>query len=176
MDSKLFRLPTGPNLYAHQEGYNVHKLSKKSTAPTQDSRFPGYAAPLQDGRLVTDYRSHCEKNIPVESQEQTRIWLQRNATNIMLLSQQRAAEQTGAIYGMDQTVVPPPAVIVDCAPGSCVRTKTRFLDGIGTERRGADAPDLFGTFSPSAFLPPPTPKVSGTTVYEGGRNTPRNFA
>ena len=59
MDSKLFNLPTS----------HVSKPSMTAGLPTEDSRFPGWAAVMTDGRLVTDYRSSRETNIPVRAQE-----------------------------------------------------------------------------------------------------------
>ena len=173
MDAKLFRLPTSPNLFSYQKNYYQQPASRV-TVPTEDSRFPGYAAAgAADGRLVTDYRYHCETNIPVEAQEKTRVWMQQNAEVIMQISRQRNAERTGAVYGLDRSMVPPAAVLVDCAKDQCVRIQTGAINGIGVERRGDKTPDLFGTYEAGSFLPPPAARLSGTYHYEGGRNTPR---
>ena len=76
MDSKLFRLPTKPNLYQNSQAHYVMPNGFQ-TVPTEDLRYPGWAAPVEDGRLFTDYRSQCEKNIPVEKQEKTRVWMRK---------------------------------------------------------------------------------------------------
>jgi hypothetical protein len=176
MDSKLFRLPTSPNFYASSQSswpITPSQQNKKQIYPTEDARFPGWAAPLQDGRLVTDYRSHCEGNIPPEKQEVSRVWMQRNAEEIMRIARDRQATLTGMIYGVDSSIVPPPEVIVDCTAAACTRRPTHAPDGIGMVRAGCAAPDLFGTFEVVVQRMPPVPTVSGTTVSEGGRNSIR---
>jgi hypothetical protein len=169
MDANLFRLPTTPDYYASQR---VDRPSISSGLPAPDSRFPGWAATLQDGRLVTDYRSSREKNIPVEAQEKTRIWLQRNGDEIIRLSRKRAAETTGMAYGIDQTLVPPAATYVNCTSHGCT-IKKGSPNGIGVERVES-TPDLFGTYEPGiSFMQAPLPKVHVTRRYEGGRNSYR---
>lgn len=169
MDANLFRLPTSPNLYA---GKRISKPSVSAGFPTEDSRFPGWAAPTQDGRLVTDYRSRRETNIPVESQEKSRIWIQQNAEEIIRLSRERLAERSGMIYGVDNSIVPPPATIVNCSGAGCERVPA-VADGIGMERADSKAPHLFGTYEIHRPLIFTRPQVDVTNRYEGGRNTRR---
>ena len=98
----------------------------------------------------------------------------KNAIEIMNLNRVRLAVQNGSIYGLDSSVVPPPAMIVKCATNDCVRIPTDLAGGIGVERADAAAPELFGTWDlrePGAVAPPP--RVAVTSRYEGGRNTPR---
>ena len=168
MDANLFRLPTSPDFYASR---SVSRPSVSSGLPAPDSRFPGWAAHLEDGRLVTDYRSNKETNIPVEAQEKTRIWIQRNADDIIRVSRNRAAQTTGMIYGLDTTLLPPAASYSRCAADGC-EFKQGAQDGIGTERVGSDAPYLFGTYIPNRpLMQAPLPKVHVTRRYEGGRNS-----
>jgi hypothetical protein len=170
MDANLFRLPTTPDYYASR---TVARPSVSSGLPAPDSRFPGWAARLQDARLMTDYRSHKETNIPVEAQEKTRIWLQRNADDIIRISRNRTAQTTGMVYGLDETVVPSAALYVTCNADGCV-SKKGDQNGIGTERLGSDAPHLFGTYIPNRpLMQAPLPKVHVTRRYEGGRNSYR---
>jgi hypothetical protein len=171
MDAKFFRLPSEPNFYTSQK--EVVAVYRQREAVTQDARFPGWAAPLEDGRLVTDYRPHCETNIPTGSQEATRVWMQKNTDNILMLSRQRMSERTGMAYGINTSIVPPPAVLEYCTTASCIRIPTGASMGIGMERRSGPLPMLFGTYEAGSLLSAPTPNVQLTHSYEGGRNTPR---
>ena len=177
MDSKLFRLPTAPNFYsaiAAANPFDIGHQQKRSQNPTPDVRFPGWAAPMSDGRLVTDYQNHASRNIPTGQQFATKEWMTKNAVEIMRIGRERYAEQTGAIYGMDPSVVPPPAMIVSCQTDNCERTQTNFEGGIGTERADSEAPELFGTWEFQAWAASGAkPVVPLTTRFEGGRNTPR---
>jgi hypothetical protein len=177
MDAKLFRLPTSPNFYsgiASTNPFELKEQQKRSQLPTSDSRFPGWAAPMADGRLVTDYSVHCAKNIPTGKQFATKEWMTKNALEIIRIGRERSSQQAGAIYGMDPGVVPPPAVVVKCETDDCTRSVTHLEGGIGVERANSDAPELFGTWDMKDWgATAPEPRVSLTTVYEGGRNTPR---
>jgi hypothetical protein len=177
MDAKLFRLPTAPNFYAAIAGaspFDLQQRQKLGTVPTPDNRFPGWAAQMADGRLVTDYQDRCSKNIPAGRQFATKEWMTKNAEGIIHLGRQRFAQQTGAIYGLDSTVVPPPATVVHCTRAECDRQETGAPGGIGVERADAAAPALFGTWDPrETTLMRPAEETSLTRRYEGGRNTPR---
>jgi hypothetical protein len=176
MDAKLFRLPTKPNFYAAVQAANPFSLdqqAKRSEFPGVDSRFPGYAAQMSDGRLVTDYMNHCSKNVPTGQQFATKAWMTKNASHLIQISRDRFAERTGAIYSVDRTTVPPPAVVVKCEANTCYRIPRNDPGAIGTERADSAAPDLFGTWEPTIVPAPPVPKTPLTAVYEGGRNTPR---
>lgn len=170
MDAKFFRLPSEPNFYSDQKEF---KVKDNRSRPTEDARFPGWAAPLEDGRVVTDYRAHCETNIPTGSQEATRVWMQRNTDSILMTTRQRLSETTGAAYGIDTSIVPPPAVLEHCTTASCVRIPTGAPLGLGTERRAGPLPVLFGTYEAGSMFTAQLPKVQLTHMYEGGRNTPR---
>jgi hypothetical protein len=175
MDSKLYRLPTKPNLYAASMSSHPMQPNGFQTAPTEDLRYPGWAAPAEDGRLFTDYRFKCETNIPVEKQEKSRIWMQRNAEKIILVSRERQASSAGMKYPYDPSVVPPAEMISDCRKFGCTLTETGKEHGVGMVRANTPAPDLFGTFEvPKTLFGAPKPNIQITTKYEGGRNTPRN--
>ena len=177
MDSKLFRLPTKPNFYsgiASANPFDVEQQQKRTQIPTPDSRFPGWAAPMADGRLVTEYQNHCSRNIPTGQQFATKEWMTKNGLELMRVGRDRFAQQTGAIYGVDSSVVPPPAMTVTCRTDDCIRTLTEKEGGIGTERTDAAAPELFGTWDYSEWAAKaPKPRVALTTRFEGGRNSPR---
>jgi len=174
MDSKLFRLPTKPNFYAASGNpFDAEQQQKRSDAPTPDIRFPGWAAPMADGRLVTEYKNHCSRNIPTGSQFATKEWMTKNAEDIIRVGRERFSLQTGAQYGLDSSVVPPPALLVECRTDNCTRTLTDKPGGIGMERIGSDAPELFGTWTTQVLDLPPKPRVGLTTYFEGGRNSPR---
>jgi len=178
MDSQFFRIPTNPNYYFGISSYeaerNAYKtaVSQRNTFPTQDSRFPGYSAPMEDGRLVTDYRPHCNENVPAGVQFPVKEWITKNAEQIMDLSRMRQARLAGAQFGDDPSVVPPPESIVKCDKVECAFFPTEARNGIGTERVYDKAPELFGTFE----LPrqrPPKANVALNRVFENGRNSPR---
>ena len=161
MDSKLYRIPTNSRV-------------SHASVPTEDLRYPGWAAPVEDGRLFTDYRAHCETNIPVEKQEKSRVWMQRNAEKIILVSRERQASSAGMKYRYDPSVVPPAEMIADCRKYECTLTATEKENGIGLMRANTPVPELFGTFEvPRSVFGAPTPNIQMTTKYEGGRNTPR---
>lgn len=174
MDAKLFRLPTKPNFYAGiaaADPFDINQRQKYSQVASPDSRFPGWAAPMSDGRLVTSYQNHCSQNVPTGSQFSTKKWMTHNATDIIQTIRERTAKQNGAIYGLDN-VVPPPVSIVACTRADCTRTPTKMQGGIGVERV-EEVPELFGTWDARITTVAPKPRVAITTVYEGGRNTPR---
>lgn len=178
MDSKFFRLPTKPNYYESVTNAQSECVAKKTivserdTVPSRDSRFPGFAAPMEDGRLVTDYRPHCNENIPAGLQYATKEWVQENTDGIIEVSRARQARITGAIYGTDPTTTPPPVGVVQCKPTECYVAYTEAADGIGIERPYDKAPELFGTFV-FPRMKAPAPHVAVTTRFEGGRNTIR---
>ena len=174
MDAKLFRLPSNPNLYPARQGAAAaaRPLEHVSGSVTTDSRFPGWAAPMSDAQMVTDYRAQCSQNIPAGLQVATHAWLQKNAKSIITVSRARQSEMLGANLPFDASVVPPPASIVSCdAHGNLTRTPTGLPNGIG-EVRQESLPHLFGTFNTDVAAGlqqfPPI-----TREFAGGRNTPR---
>jgi hypothetical protein len=181
MDSEFFRVPTQPNPYkSHMLSSSQAEkvatktiVSARNTFPSPDARFPGWVAPMEDGRLITDYRPHCNENIPAGSQFATKEWVQKNTNDIIELSRRRQAKMTGAIYGMDPSVVPPPANVIKCDPMGCDILPTSLPDGIGLERPYDKAPALFGTFQFPVQKDPYKPKTELNKVFENGRNSPR---
>lgn len=174
MDSKFFRLPTNPNLYPAAQPADVRDIGTNQELPAPDSRFPGWAAPMSDARLVTDYQPHCARNIPAGQQFATKGWIQRNASQVMDYSRKVYAQRMGGFLAYDSTVVPPPAMVVDCKPGGCSRSLTEAPGGIGMERADAACPELFGTFSYAGMANVKAePRVALTTKQEGGRNSVR---
>jgi hypothetical protein len=145
---------------------------KKDTAPTPDARFAGWAAPMSDGRVGTDYRPKCEANMPTGTQFATRQFMQRNAEEIMNLSRKRQAQQTGAGLAFDSRTDVPAQSYVRCSPNEC-RIMPNVSEGVGVERVEGSSPELFGTFAMSraSWMTPAAPSL--THKYEGGRNTPR---
>lgn len=181
MDSHFFRIPTQPNPYKYRTISSSQAeqiatrtiVSARNTAPTKDSRFPGWAAPMADGRLITDYRPHCNENVPAGSQYATKEWVQNNTEDIIEVSRRRQAVMTGAIYGLDPSVVPPPENMVQCDPVGCDMVETSLPEGIGLERPYDKAPELFGTFTYPVQKDPYKPKIALNTHFENGRNSPR---
>jgi hypothetical protein len=178
MDAKLFRLPTAPNFYAALgASYPFDKLAVEDQVPSPDSRFPGWAAPMSDGRLVTSYTPHCTQNIPAGKQFPTKEWMTKQASGIIETSRNRFSKLTGAMYGLDPTVVPPPATLATCTKEGCTIQATKYRDGIGMERAETYAPELFGTWNPRTAnqmkRAAPASRTQVTTKYEWGLNTPR---
>lgn len=176
MDAKFFRTRTQPDYYSPVAGpVDIRTGGERQELPAPDSRFPGWAAPMSDARLVTNYKPHCAANIPAGQQFPTKIWMQQNAEDIMQYSRKVYAERTGATQPFDETVVPPPAQIVTCRPAECTRVNTEVPGGIGVERGDAAAPELFGTFSfaPAAMSAAPLKGPKMTQRAEGGRNAMR---
>ena len=178
MDRKFFRRVTDPNFYENQPSNfaagktaNQTMVSPRNTLPTPDARFPGYSAPLEDGRIATDYRPHCNRNIPVGSQYGTKQWMIDNTVSIINLSRERQAIASGAIYADDSTVVPPPVGTVKCTPTDCAYAQGDS-NGIGIEREDA-APEIFGTYTFVGRSQPPPSRTQLTHTFEAGRNTPR---
>jgi len=180
MDSEGYRKPqtpwffTTPDLYAVEVQAKKVSVPKKQTLPTQDSRYPGWAAPMYDGRLVTDYRSKCEGNIPTGFQYATKQFLQKHASNIIEQSRKRHAEQSGAGLSYNSVVDMPPARYVKCDEYQCM-VKQGDPMGLGTERIDNSTVELFGTFSKSHPTRNIPAKPIRTTEYMGGRNTVRGI-
>jgi hypothetical protein len=174
MDSKLFRLPTSPNLNAHVQragAVDVRTIARDQTIPAPDSRFPGWPAPMEDARMVTNYQPHCESNIPAGRQYPTVRWMQRNAESIIDANRTISAYNMGGQYKFDPTVVPPPTEVVSCTKSVCTRDLTGVSGGIGSERK-EEVPELFGTYMLRQSLPPESATIK-TMIYEGGRNSLR---
>jgi hypothetical protein len=181
-----FSKNTEPNLFhnpAFGTEYNAAQKAYippvKDVYPARDNRYPAYAGPMEDGRLVTDYRPHCTKNIRSGLQFNTKVWLINHTNDIIDESRRRQVEWTGASLQMANTV-PPPANIVYSNPFYSEVNKTQLQNGIGVERANVACPPLFGTFTyepTMAEIQNNRKNIGLTQFYEGGRNSPRgNFA
>lgn len=177
-----FTRDTYPNLYTHPTfgtayhgGRDVALSTTKDSYPAPDNRYPARAAPLEDGRLVTDYRPQCSKNVQTGQQFYTKKWMINHGVELMEESRKRQVERTGAAVPMANTV-PPPAAVVHSTPFYSEVNPTNLLGGLGVERANATAPDMFGVFqySPSVSEMQANRKnISMTTRQEGGRNSNR---
>jgi hypothetical protein len=179
MDSKLFVLPTNPNFYSKPSPAVSKQTAFSRTfpdgqyyvGPAPDSRFPGWSGPMEDGRLATDWRPHCNRNVPAGLQFGTTQWMQRNADQIITVSRERQSMDAGANLGFDNTIVAPPKNIVSCDIMKCGYSQTGLPYGIGTERQ-EPVPELFGTFNTD--VPEVTQRLPPiTSSFEGGRNSLR---
>ena len=177
-----FSKDTHPALYQNSstgtEYMAAHKAyipPVKDVYPARDARYPAYAAAIEDGRMVTDYRPQCSKNVKAGHQFHTKLWLIHHAEEMMDESRRRQVEWSGASLAMANTV-PPPAAIVHSSPFYSEATPTYLQNGIGTERANADAPELFGTYmyEPTmAEIQNNRKNIGVTTFFEGGRNSKR---
>ena len=77
-----FTRDTYPNLFTHPSFGTEYRGARqaalgpiKDIVPARDSRYPARAAALADGRLVTDYRPQCSKNIRAGQQFYTKKWM-----------------------------------------------------------------------------------------------------
>jgi hypothetical protein len=176
MDSQFFRVATQPNYYSGLSSYEAERVagktavSTRNTQPSMDPRFPGWAAPMADGRLVTDYRPHCNQNIPAGKQFATKEWIQTNTDDVIAISRARYAQATGAIYAYDSTVEAPPESLVKCDKTECTFMPSGKYNGIGTERVYDRAPELFGTYQVPKMRAPAA-HVGLNKKFEGGRNS-----
>ena len=178
MDINGFREPQSPWFFTQPPTLlvdikNSNRIPEKQTAslPSRDNRYPGWAAPMSDGRAVTDYRSKCELNIPTGTQFATRVFMQKNADSIISQSRKRQAENTGAGLSFDSSNLMPAEAYVKCSSEACQVTQTGE-NGVGISR-SEGVPELFGTFSEKyeSFGTPAKPMI--TAYYEGGRNSIR---
>jgi len=182
MAHNRFSSNTNPMLYTapsfgseYMGAHTAYMAPAKDVYPARDSRYPAFAAPLEDGRLVTDYRPQCSKNIRTGQQFYTKKWMISHGNELMDESRKRQVEWSGAALPMANTV-PPPAAVVHSTPFYSEVNPTNLLGGIGVERANAEAPAMFG-----AFLYHPTisemqnnrKNIEVTTREEGGRNSKR---
>jgi hypothetical protein len=182
MDSKGFRLKSEPDLVVQpsrsrtqQEVTRETDAQKTCAAP--DNRFRAYAAPLEDGRLVTDYRQACTTRAPPGQQFATKQWIVQNTDEVIRISRERQVQDTGHALGTAPTEAPA-LTYQQCAPTGCEFFGSGHPYGIGLERTDK-CPPLFGTFT---F--PPNPNTIArdreftalNSRVEYGRNTPSRFA
>lgn len=176
MDSQQFRKATFPTFSPIINEAELKKATRKIEAPekltasSEDVRYPGYADHMEDGRLVTDYTSHCAKNvIPSYQGNSMRHWLQNNSDAFIQVSRKRQADRAGAQYHMADTVLGQ-KYFQRCDQYECSFSAAGDKRNIGLGRSEV-VPELFGTFS-EPRKNGPTPRIPLTTAFEGGRNTP----
>jgi hypothetical protein len=144
----------------------------KVTIPIDDPRYPQYASMMADGRLATDYTSHCSKNIgQPKDGNGIRNFLQHNADALIQTSRKRQADRAGAQFEKAMTVMGP-REYQRCSEYACTTTVSDFNESLGIART-EPVPELFGTFSEPDKRIPGYKNIQLTTVYEGGRNTRR---
>jgi hypothetical protein len=178
MDLDKFREPQSPWFFTQPPTMlvdirNSERIpeKQKSSLPSRDNRYPGWAARMSDGRIVTDYRSPHELNIPTGTQLATRVFMQKNADSIISESRKRQAANAGAGLSYDSSTLMEADAYMKCSTDACKITPT-YAHGVGIER-AEGVPDLFGTFAEShASLGKPARPIN-TVYYEGGRNSIR---
>jgi len=142
----------------------------KRTGPVEDIRYPGYASIMEDGRLITDYKSKCEYNVvPSQYGNSFRAWLQHHADGFVQVSRHRQAERAGAYFQGAKTTVAPKQ-IQSCDEFECTFRRSGIKDSVGLERNES-VPELFGTFA-TPNTSAPASRIFLTDKFEGGRNTP----
>lgn len=177
-----FSQNTHPNLYTTPQFGTEYLAARKAAVPpakdvypARDDRYPAYAGPMADGRLVTDYRPHCSKNIRAGEQYYTKLWMIHHTDEMMDESRRRQVEWSGASLPLANTV-PPPADVVHSNPFYSEVNATNLPTGIGIERADAKAPMLFGTFQYEPTMDEirnNRKNIALTTRQEGGRNSVR---
>lgn len=182
MDRYGFRLRGEPDLVFQPPRTIVNQevtreIDATKTVPAPDARFPAYAAPLEDGRLVTDYRDKCVTRAPPGTQFAVKEWTIKNTDEIIHISRLRQVQNTGQALGTANTELPP-AMYQSCSPEQCSIRSSGYYNGLGIERTDK-APELFGTFT---FPPSPLTasknikKVALNRTIEYGRNTPNRWS
>ena len=177
MDSQRFVKPTMPDLRPHvnqgllERGFRKIGGETKRSGQIQDVRYPGYAAVMEDARLVTDYKSQCENNVvPSEYGNSFRSWLQHNGDAFIQTSRHRQAEVNGAYYyDVDTTI--PAKQFQKCDAFECMFSRTGIQDSVGLQR-SENVPELFGTFA-KPDRSAPAKHIALTSEFEGGRNSLR---
>jgi hypothetical protein len=177
MDARPF-----PNLYSENPRGTLDGATRvlrdfPKMMPTPDSRYPDYAARMEDGRLVTDYRPNCSTRAPYGHQNATKAWLVENSQDVINVGRMRQAEYTGAIYGAPFRG-PKPAAVQTCSVYGCSYSEGS-AGGVGVERANSVAPELPGTFDPRPFygaLQKPTQRTALNRRNEGGRNGALGYA
>jgi hypothetical protein len=176
--------PVKPTEFAPLTAPDYRRLTEGSPAvttasaagtqlPTEDVRYPWFAAQMADSRYVTDYRPRCAANIPCGSQNKTREWMMKNGSEIIEVSRRRMAERSGYadIYKVPRMSEEYRTI---CDPYQCQRTPATTGGWAIGEGRPNPAPELFGTYiiEPSIEQQLGNKRINVTSSYEGGRNTP----
>lgn len=181
MDSKGFRIIGEPDLVRQPsrrvvDQETMREIEATKTVPAPDNRFRAYAAPLEDGRLVTDYRDKCVTRAPPGTQFAVKNWTVHNTDEIIHISRLRQVQNTGQALGTAATELPP-AQIQSCSVGGCSVYPSGHPGGVGLERLDK-APPLFGTFTfppNQETLSKNVNSISLNTFIEYGRNTPSRW-
>ncbi len=182
MDSKGFRLKSEPDLVTQPsrtivKQETMREIEATKTVPAPDNRFRAYAAPMADGRLVTDYRDKCVTRAPPGTQFAVKEWTVRNTDEIINISRRRQVQATGQALGVAATELPP-ATYQSCDTNTCTIQPSGYAGGIGIERTDK-APALFGTFTfPADYELRARNKefTSLNRISEYGRNTPMRWS
>ena len=178
MDSKGFRLNDHASII-HQPSWG--QLKQETTRESEatktdarsDNRYQAYAAMMEDGRHVTDYRQACVSRAPPGSQFAVKQWTIHNADEIVRISRRRQVQNTGQALGSAQTELPA-AAYQQCNTDKCGFYKGS-PDGVGLERI-EPTPPLFGTFTfPPDTMTKNTKHIELTRYNEYGRNTTRRW-
>jgi len=177
-----FTKDTYPNLFTHPSFGTEYRGAReaslgsvKDSYPARDSRYPARAAAVEDGRLVTDYRPQCSKNVRTGQQFYTKKWMISHGSELMDESRRRQVEWTGAALPMANTM-PPPAAVVHSTPFYSEVNPTNLLGGLGVERANATCPPMFGAFSYAPTISEMQnnrKNIAVTSREEGGRNSKR---
>jgi hypothetical protein len=182
MDSKGFRLKSEPDLVTQPSRFvlnqeTMREIEATKTVPAPDNRFRAYAAPMSDGRLVTDYRDKCVTRAPPGTQYAVKEWTVRNTGEIIDISRRRQVQATGQALGVAATELPP-ATYQSCDQNTCTIQPSGYAGGVGIERTDK-APALFGTFTyaPDYELRARNKEFTSLNrISEYGRNTAMRWA
>jgi len=178
MDRKGFLIRSKPDLITYPSRTIVRQevqreIDSEKTVPAPDSRYHAYAAPMEDGRLLTDYRQACVTRAPPGTQFAVKQWNIHNTDELIHISRLRQVQSSGQSLGSAATELPP-AVIQQCTPERCSIQQSQYRNGLGIERNDG-TPPLFGTFQ---FPPDPSVRRNNHTSIglnkeiAYGRNTP----
>ena len=181
MDAKGFRLADKTSLFKLNQSnianqVNIEIKASGSSIPADDSRYPAYAATMSDARTFTDYRSHCASRVPALYTKPVKEWIIKNGSQIIEMNRKRQTENTGAVFGTANTVLPP-EILVFCDPYGCEQQLTNEQNGTGIEIVN-ECPELPGSFM---YRPDPsvmsanTKKINYNLVNENGRNSSRRW-
>jgi len=124
---------------------SLREIDATKTTPAPDSRYPAYAARMDDGRLVTDYRQACVSRAPPGTQFAVKQWIVHNTDELIRISRLRQVQNTGQAFGTVRTELAP-ASYQQCTTEKCKIYSSENPDGIGIERVDR-TPPLFGTFN-----------------------------
>lgn len=178
MDSKGFRIKGEPDVVVQPSWRRVQQettreINATKTCSAPDNRFRAYAAPLADGRLVTDYRQACVTRAPPGEQFAVKSWTVHNTDEIIRVTRSRQVQDTGHSLGTADTEAPA-AVYQSCNQYGCEIYGSGYgSQGVGIERVDK-APPLFGTFSFEPSQKTLNRNVNYTALnkkVEFGRNT-----